>query len=245
MVPDPIRSNALLAARVNSLKRFFLSLVASVLLFTCVGASAPSSVPSFRQRVQALLDQSEHDAAHWIVLDDGVKKAADLFAQAGCTATAIGPHTLVSAHHCWLENAKLFIDGDKTPHDVSAIFDSHDTMFLLVPDVTFTHLDKFSPRSYAPVQGEAIHFYGNPAGVVDQFRLGYISGHDTDTDDGVSPGQTFWLGAAPVVGGDSGSLILDSKGQVLGVLTYGVFQGKFFGFFSPTFTPEQLRQAGL
>lgn len=219
------------------MKRFFLSLVASVLLFACIGASTPTK--------HVLDQQSEHDAAHWIVMDDGKKSAESLLEQAGCTATAVGPHTLVSAHHCWIEGAKLYLDGDKTPHTVSAMFDSRDTMLLIVPDVTFTHLDSFSPRNYAPVQGEVIHFYGNPAGVVDQYRIGYVTGHDKDTDDGVAPGQAFWIAAAPVVGGDSGSLILDSKGQVLGVLTYGIFQGKFFGFFSPTFTPEQLQQAGV
>lgn len=218
-------------------KRFFLSLLASALLFTCVAATAPY--------IRLDLAQSEHDAAHWIVLDDGKKATDSLLEQAGCTATAIGPHTLVSAHHCWVADSKLFLDGNKTPHEFQAIFDSHDTMLLVVPDVTFTHLDTFNPRSDSPVQGETVHFYGNPGGVLDQYRTGYITGHTIDTPDGVAPEQILWIAAAPVIGGDSGSLVLDTKGQVLGVLTYGIAEGKFFAFFSPTFTQAQLRQAGL
>jgi V8-like Glu-specific endopeptidase len=211
-------------------RRFLYSLLIGALLLPICGASAPATASLSEQ----------HDATHWVIQDDG-KKPTTRAEAAGCSATAVAPHVLLSAHHCYVSDSKIFIDGGVVGYSFTAIFDTNDTALYIVPDYTFKNIVPFAPHDGELKQGDRVHIFGNPAGVRDIFREGYVAGKDEVKEDHLK----IWIVVMPTVGGDSGSSVWDADGHICGVVTYGVFDGKMMGFAAPTFTANQLANAGL
>jgi hypothetical protein len=191
-----------------------------------------------------------HRSTHWIIMvvtdGDGDKHAG------GCTATAIGPHTLLTAEHCYFPGETLYIDSSiddvkigvsKAYHPAISdfTFDHEDHMLIDVPGAHFTTyvpLKNFRD----PRQGEHFYFYGNPSGIQDQYREGYITGQinmkpeDVDVD----ASGTMYLATGPVVGGDSGSSLYALDGTLIGIVTFGVENGAFIGIFPIRFSASQI-----
>ena len=212
-------------------------LIAILLTVSCFGISSE------------LARTQRHQASHWIIAlhydDDGTRHAA------GCSATAIGPHTLLTAAHCYIPNETLFIDASigtvksKTAteyHPTNFIFDLQDHMLIDVPGAHFTTYIPLA-NFRAPRQGEHFYFYGNPAGIQDQYREGYITGqvHMNPDDEGdVVAGSTMYMATGPVVGGDSGSSLYALDGTLIGIVTFGIEDGNFLGTFPIQFTAGQI-----
>jgi Trypsin len=183
------------------------------------------------------LENLQRRAEHWIIMKN-VERAA------GCTATAVSPDTLLTAHHCDLDGAKIYIDNSLAGHDiVQKIYDDHDSMLLVLAGEPFkVYVPIVHAADYrGPVQGERVYFWGNPHGVRNQYRSGYMTGATIDEDFKA----ILFICATPVQSGDSGSSIYGSDGRLLGVVTYGIFNGQFMGFFPIHFSEAQLQQVGI
>jgi len=122
-----------------------------------------------------------------------------------CSGTAIAPDVLMSAQHCFRGGALVRVNGQ--PVKVAGYGkDKHDLATVKVTGVSFT---KWARLGKALKQGERIRWWGNPKGVTNVYRQGYVSRADAD---GV-------LIDATICHGDSGAGIFNDRGEVVGVVT--------------------------
>jgi hypothetical protein len=196
------------------------------------------------------LQMEQHQAVFTIVMSNEKKDK-----KAGCTATAISEHVLLTAAHCDIEDGVLYLNQDHSPYNNPQIitekfYDHQDHLLLVVPGVSFKHFAKYDPSVYKPLtQGEHYYLYGSPGLLMDQFREGYTTGKvminagEDKQDDDIDVHSPFLMLSGPVIGGDSGSSIYAEDGRIVGVLTYGIYNGMFAGMFPLAFTSEQVAQA--
>lgn len=189
----------------------------------------------------SVVKDPRHKAAHRIQF---VGKEGHSF----CSGTSVSDHVLISAQHCLVPELQgIKVDSDDSLHRVDRLVkDDHDTLLIVLVDRPFRAWVFLERSQYyrTPEQGEKAYWWGNPSGIADQYRAGYVSGY-TDSPDHSITSDPVYMVAAPAVPGDSGSSIYGEDGRLLGVLTYGVFGGLFAGFFSPHFTDAQMAEAGL
>jgi hypothetical protein len=88
-----------------------------------------------------------------------------------CSATAVGPHTLLSAGHCFTDKHSILIDG-KPAAVLNVIPDGADHVLVIVT-ATFTDI---ATRGQMPGVGGNVEYWGNPDGLHDIYRRGYIVG---------------------------------------------------------------------
>lgn len=235
------------------MKKLLLTLVLS--LTTLLSPVAANNNGSDKHNAQ-------HAAFHWIVMSNEASPSlmSDL-SIAGCTAYAIAPHVLLTAQHCDLDDAKVYVDpgmvaGDDgerivigTPVFIAEkVYDQHDHMLLVLPTVTFANTVKYKPKKYRPaVQGERVFFWGNPQWYHDMYRQGYMMGivipkeSDVDAAAAGTPVYIFDLNGNH---GDSGAAIFsDVDGRIVSVVTYGLQNGKFIGGYLLSFTNQQVKDA--
>lgn len=123
-------------------------------------------------------------------------------AQGVCSGTAVGPDLLVTAIHCGDPAA---ID-DVPVQVVERRPGSKDFTVLRVSGVTFK---RYLQRGPAPKQGDRVRWFGNPVGERDVYRQGYVAR--------VTP-EAIVI-AAQICKGDSGSGLINDRGQVVGVVS--------------------------
>jgi hypothetical protein len=156
-----------------------------------------------------------------------------------CSATAIAQHSLLTATHCELGTDLLFIDANATPTKILTILrDGHDHSIFIVSGF-FT--------DYVPLDREAIlepgdsyFMWGNPESLRNNLRVGHFTGADAATK-ALPVKLLFDFRAYP---GDSGAGIFDAKGNLIGVLTGTLYDGKILDMpfaFPLAFTKEQLQ----
>jgi hypothetical protein len=170
---------------------------------------------------------------------------------AGCSATAVSEHVLLTAEHCNVSDGVLYLNQTDEPFYNPQVvteryFDHHDHMLLVVPGVVFKHFAYYDPASYRPLGvGEHFYFWGNPGLITDQYREGYVTGTvPYVATEELDASGSFLMEDSPVVGGDSGSVVYSAiDGRVVGVTTYTVFGGLFGGQYPLAFTAEQVAQA--
>lgn len=134
---------------------------------------------------------------------------------------------------------------DDTPGVVPdrKIFDAYDGMILVYGGWDFKDVVPLDPAYDPPAQGEALYMFGNPAGLRDMYREGVLAGVTLLEGDDVAPGSLIFVGTMNIQGGDSGSSIYGADGRRVGVVTWGIFGGKYTGFYPLGFTAEQIREA--
>ena len=211
--------------------------LAAVLLFL--------TFPIFAVTAPPVLKSEQHKATHTIILSNEKDHEA-----AGCSATAISEHVLLTAEHCNIANAVLYLDQTikplQHPLEISErYFDHQDHMLIVLPGVSFKNFISYG--ACAPLKQED-HYYmwGNPGLLPNQYREGYVTGSIVNPldDAEVDAVSSFLMLSGPVVGGDSGSAIFSAKdGHLASVLTYGINSGMFAGVYPLAFTSEQLAQA--
>lgn len=185
----------------------------------------------------------QHKAYHTIILTNADEKS-------GCTAFAIAPHVLLTAQHCDLMDAVMFVDQPRSDlifptYIDKKIYDGHDHMLIVALGMNFTHFIQYNPDTYSgPTIGEAVYMWGSPRLIRDQYREGLCTGNTVlpPEDDDLAPGTPVYLFAMPVVGGDSGSAIFASDGRLVSVLTWGIQGGLFAGGYTLAFTVNQVRE---
>ena len=216
------------------MKRF---LVTMALLFSCL-TSLSALTP--------VQKEEQHKATLEILM---INKA--LHAGAGCSATAIAPHVLLTAQHCDVENGLLYLNQNSKPYTngqtvTEKYYDNNDHMSMVVPSVEFKHFITYDASKVRKItQGEHLYFWGNPALVLNQYREVYATGTFPSTNqDAVNASGPFEMVSGPVVGGDSGSAIFSAEdGQLVGITTWGLNYGMFLGSYPLMFTQEQIDQA--
>jgi len=169
---------------------------------------------------------------------------------AGCSATAISEHVLLTAEHCNIAGAVVYLDQSRKPFqhplDVSERYlDHQDHMLLVIPGVSFKNLVDYG--SALPLrQGDHYYMWGNPGMINNQYREGYVTGSVINPLDGdvIDVVSSFLMLSGPVVGGDSGSAVFSAEdSHIAGVLTYGIEYGMFAGVYPLAFTSDQIAQA--
>lgn len=133
-----------------------------------------------------------------------------------CSGSAIGPHALLTAQHCFHDSNLVRLDDqDKPVEIVAALIDGNDhVIYLLRYDFSsWAHVDQRPLVAKEPVK-----FWGAPGKNSDVFRVGYFDKMATEAEiDKKFKLQKFIL---PTFAGDSGSGIFDQYGNVVAVITY-------------------------
>src|SRR5579859_7207274 len=137
----------------------------------------------------------------------------DFVGQELCTGYSIGPHALLTAQHCYAPSVPLLVDG-QVASMYRAFSDGADHLIVLV-DVRFP--DYLPVRPHTPEPTEFVYTWGNPVhdDFYDQYREGYTSGTYYDA----KRNRRYTLFVLPIVPGDSGSLIVDRYGRLVGMVS--------------------------
>lgn len=171
----------------------------------------------------------QHMSSHQIMFDQFLEDG-----RYECTATAVGPHTLLTAGHCYANMNHVYIDREMSnPVKIISIQIDGDDHSLYTVDYTFGVWANINQRPL--VTNEKVHFWGNPGKSYDVYREGYFTVESYEPEVGASL-QHFVL---PAYGGDSGSGLFDENGDVVAVISLG---DKSAGEYSLplAFTPAQL-----
>lgn len=121
-----------------------------------------------------------------------------------CSGTAIGPHLILTAQHCY---GQPLVRVNGQPVKVTGVGrDKHDALTLRVSGITFAHWARLGAL---PKQGDRIRWWGNPEGNEDVYRQGYVARAD----------RRLIVVDAPICHGDSGSGMFNDKGEVVAVVT--------------------------
>lgn len=161
---------------------------------------------------------------------------------AQCSATAIGPHALLTASHCEQPTSKITVDEDEDVKVLGLVRDGRDhTIYIL--DVTFKFWSPVVARS--PEIGEDVFIFGNPGQFDDILRKGYVANvleADHEIPERVILDMNGWYG-------DSGAAVFDSDGNIIGVVSIVLVQNKgevnqkFMGCIGLGFSKEVLEAA--
>lgn len=133
-----------------------------------------------------------------------------------CSGTIVAPNVILSAGHCFEEQENDFglplpaptemkVDGYKVKI-LAVVLDDNDHALVKV-DYTFRHYACLTKP--APV-GTRVHMWGNPAGINNVYREGYVTSYKHG--DMVMDIHGFF--------GDSGAGIFNDDEQVVGVISY-------------------------
>src|SRR5271157_5524294 len=147
------------------MRKFILAFALALTSFFAVATPSPE------------LKANEHKATHTIVMLNNSNHQG-----AGCSATAISEHVLLTAAHCDIADAVLYIDQTSTPRvhplEISdKIYDHQDHMLLVIPGVSFKYTIKYDPAVYKPLTiNDRYYLWGNPGLIPDQYREGYVTG---------------------------------------------------------------------
>jgi hypothetical protein len=173
-----------------------------------------------------------------------------------CSATATAPHALLTASHCELPTSAIAVDGSNNIMEIQGtIRDGYDHTIYEVSG-TFKNYAEFS--SARVTVGDDIFLFGNPGGMSDILRKGYVAKAPLDSPNAM---QRLFMG--PVVEqvtydfngffGDSGSAIFNSKGEITGVVSQilsqhnpmpeGIVTQNLMIGYTIHFTPAQLKEA--
>lgn len=170
---------------------------------------------------------------------------------AGCSATAISEHVLLTTQHCDVDEGLIYFNQNARPFTNGQVvtekyYDDSDHMLLVVPGISFKHFITYDASKVREmVQGEHLYLWGNPSLIMDQYREVYATGSLVANGDlSVNADGKFDMTSGPVVGGDSGSAIFsEADGQLVGITTWGMFDGMFLGSYPLRFTQAQIDQS--
>jgi hypothetical protein len=223
-------------------KKLFLLFVALL----CISAGAHATNP---------VVEKAHKTSHKI------KMYSVLGGSAGtCSATAIGPHALLTASHCISTSAIIDVDG-READVMGTIGDGLDHTIILERGVNFA--DYSDVATTKPQIADEVFVFGNPGPMTDVFRKGYVAGFNHNDDDPETPAEALQRprqragnDAVEIIFydfngffGDSGSAVFNNDGKVVAVTSF-IYGGnesghelKFMGSYELRLTAEQLQQA--
>lgn len=158
----------------------------------------------------ALTPNVTHAATHFIV-------QKNMSSDSECSATAIGPHALLTANHCEVSTDELYIYGLPQPvHILGRIRDDNDHSIYLVdgPVFPYAHINLKPDYLY----GMRVYMFGNPDGHIDFYRQGYAVGiGNTGDAKDIQPDEIMF--DLNIFRGDSGAALFDLDGNIIGVIS--------------------------
>ena len=207
--------------------KFLIYLISFILILLLAALPAQHLAPSKSQ---------QRLATHALMSNKGL-----------CTASAIGPHALLTASHCDSSTGSLKVDEAFTVNIMGRITDNKDHLIYLVdgPPFKVTMGEFYSPSTYDMArEGEGVFFYGDGGGLFPpQFRKGYRMDHlefSKDTAPKGMPLGDLFLFDMVAITGDSGSAVYSEKtGRLIAVITFGLFD-HFMGSYALQFTQVQI-----
>lgn len=140
-----------------------------------------------------------------------------------CSATAIGPHALLTASHCELPTSRVVIDKNSTPIAILGIIRDEQDHTILLVDTTFK---SYADMATSPLEmGDDVFIIGNPS----DFRRLYRKGVVASIERNMSVRDFMWLAEEYSKGyiiyldlngyfGDSGAAIFNEQGEICGVV---------------------------
>jgi hypothetical protein len=145
--------------------------------------------------------------------------AQSTIAESGhCSATAIGPHAILTATHCELPTDELHIRGFAAPVSIlGRVRDKFDHSILYV-DATFTDYVTVSSNDTLPI-GTDVFVWGSPSNWFQILRKGYVAGIDHDDNPLFQTRPDFILFDFQAYPGDSGAAIFNDAGQIVAVVS--------------------------
>lgn len=170
-----------------------------------------------------------------------------------CSATAVGPHALLTAAHCEIPTDDLYIRGieDNPVQIVGKIRDEQDHSIYLLKGVTFPVYAEILPADKFE-QGEDVFTFGNPGDWQDIYQRGYIAGILVDR----SMAAAFGAGNPDEIlldfqafPGQSGSGVFNADGKLITVVSGEDEQEHhdeaiaFASAYRLNFSPEDLARA--
>lgn len=228
------------------MKKFLHLLLIPILLAQLLVSAVPpvtllkANIRPVPMMAESRLDQL-HSASHW------VRVFADDGNEYGCSATAIGKHSLLTATHCDL-GTHIRVDEKWEETVIGKVSDGLDHTIWLLSGKGFKAI--YPLEVAQPHQAEHVIMFSNPNAVKDQYSEGYINGRIPDIPtpaelDANKPGKHI-LWAMTLTGnhGSSGAAIVDaSTGAIVSICTYGLedaVASGVMGGFALQFTPGQL-----
>lgn len=216
-----------------------MKLLATLFLFLAL------ALPTVAQNSRATIHAAMHETLIVAYEDAGY-----------CTAYAVGPRTIAIAEHCLGEGKSepetllfVFEPTGKLKTDVTGvmatneevILDGNDHALVVLKDIGFNQFHEFDTwihdayPAYTPVQGERVIMWGAPMAIAcrDCYREGYFSGWAR------TQGYELMWFALSGTPGDSGSLIFNESGRLVGEVSVGL--PGFTGCLGFTFTAEDLK----
>jgi hypothetical protein len=160
-------------------------------------------------------------AAACCAVQSGPQRATAFRMETGiglCSATAVGPHTILTASHCLSDGTRrIALDGEASDV-VAMVNDGMDHTLVRVED-TF---HRWVPIGSMPSVGSEVTFTGQPDGIFGVFRKGYFAGRavvqSPDWPAALPPGTLLFV--IEGTHGDSGAGIF-AQGQLVAVVSGG------------------------
>jgi V8-like Glu-specific endopeptidase len=136
-----------------------------------------------------------------------------------CSATAIGPHALITATHCEQPTDSIDIQGfpDSEVTVVSRIRDEQDHTILLLKGIEFKDFANIN-ETYSLQQGDEVFMFGNPGNWANIFRKGYYAGR-TNEGSPFNKEPDELLFDINIGHGDSGAALFNSNGDIVALVT--------------------------
>lgn len=141
---------------------------------------------------------------------------------ARCTATAIGPHAILTALHCNPRVSFGTIMLDLSPYEYTVIAfstDGHEHLIMLLDGPAFTYYAKVNTA--VPVPGEKVEFFGFPkADYPSHHLVGKALSCDNEDYSDLDRDMKASCFDIYAIEGDSGSAVWDTKHRIVSVLSY-------------------------
>lgn len=160
-----------------------------------------------------------------------------------CTATAIGPHAILTAAHCNKDEKKdtILIDySEHRYHLLAYANDGRDHVVYLLDGPSFDNYRHVLTRQGAFI-GENVVIYGCGEGAYPPVEKTGIRIDSHDPSD-IDANNRLDMFSVHVIRGDSGSGVFDSDGNVVAIISY-VWGGDNTAGFELNFSQKQLDAA--
>ena len=172
------------------------------------------SIPHFKTHKHSA-PTAEQRTSHMVTFfDEKGKKLGD------CTSTAIGPNAFLTADHCNDEGEGKLVSFDLSTEKhilIAHAEDNRDHVIYLFFGSPFTHIE--TVKTKAAVVGETVTIYGNIRGEYPAIpRYGKVIECDDYSELDVAAGEACY--SLKVDHGDSGSAVFNTKGEIVGLVTY-------------------------